>query len=108
MLLLDTPGMREIAMSDASSGVGEAFAFIEEVALKCRYTDCRHVDEPGCAVIEAIERGELDYETLNSYKKLLREAARFEKKINEKRRTDRAFGKMAREVLKVKKQLKGC
>ena len=108
MLLLDTPGMREIAMPDASSGVGEAFAFIEEIALKCRFTDCRHVDEPGCAVIEAIERGELDYETLNSYKKLLRESARFEKKINEKRRSERSFGKMVREVLKVKKQLKGC
>jgi len=106
-LLLDTPGMREVAMSDAESGVGEAFAFIEEVALKCRFTDCRHVDEPGCAVMEAIERGNLDYETLASYKKLLRESARFEKKINEQRKADRSFGKMAREVFKLKKQLKG-
>ncbi|PKL42175.1 MAG: ribosome small subunit-dependent GTPase A [Candidatus Riflebacteria bacterium HGW-Riflebacteria-1] len=106
-LLLDTPGMREVAMSDAESGVSEAFSFIEEVALKCRFTDCRHVDEPGCAIMEAIESGHLDYETLASYKKLLRESARFEKKINEQRKSERSFGKMVKEVLKVKKQLRG-
>ena len=106
-LLLDTPGMREVAMSDAEAGVGEAFAAIEEIALKCRFSDCRHVDEPGCAVMVAIECGDLDYETLASYKKLLRESARFEKKINEIRKAERSFGKMAREVFKMKKQLKG-
>lgn len=107
MLLLDTPGMREIAMFDASAGVGAAFSRLEEIATQCRFGDCTHRNEPGCAIIAAIESGEIDAETLNSYQKLQRESARFERKLNEKRRIDREFGKMAREVLKMKKQLKG-
>ncbi len=106
-LLLDTPGMREVAMSDAGSGVGDAFALVETLAAGCRFSDCTHTSEPGCGVLAAIDSGELDEKTLASYQKLKRESARFEKKLHERHRADRNFGKMAREVLKLKKSCKG-
>ncbi|MBU1109037.1 MAG: ribosome small subunit-dependent GTPase A [Candidatus Riflebacteria bacterium] len=106
-LLLDTPGMREVAMSDVEAGVEAAFSEIEEFAANCRFKNCRHENEPGCAISKAVTEGTLDEATLASYKKLLRESARFEQKIAEKRKNDKNFGKMTREVLKLKKLLKG-
>ncbi len=106
-LLLDTPGMREVAMSDAGGGVGDAFALVENLAAGCRFSDCTHTSEPGCGVLAAIDSGELDEKTLASYLKLKRESARFEKKLHERHRADRNFGKMVREVVKLKKSCKG-
>ena len=70
-LLLDTPGMRELGLWDAEEGVRAAFQDIEALAARCRFGDCAHQDEPGCAVIEAVAP-----ERLQSYHKLLREQAR--------------------------------
>jgi ribosome biogenesis GTPase len=106
-LLLDTPGMREVAMSDAEAGVGETFSQIEALALQCHFKDCTHKSEPGCAVIVAIAAGDLAEESLQSYQKLLRESRRFEEKIADRRRKEKDFGKMAKEVVKMKKILKG-
>jgi len=72
-LLIDTPGMRELQMSDDLNGLEEAFNDIESLAQNCRYRDCRHDAEPGCAVASAIERGELDYKRFQNYKNLRRE-----------------------------------
>ncbi len=74
-LLLDTPGMRELGVWNEEGGVDEAFPEIEELALGCRFGDCRHQGEPGCAVAAAVGQGELDNERLASYLKLQREAA---------------------------------
>ncbi len=106
-LLLDTPGMREVAMSDAESGVEATFSQIEALALSCRFSDCTHVSEPGCAIIAALENGEIEERTFESYRKLKRESARFEKKLHERHRAEKGFGKMVREVVKMKKQMKG-
>jgi ribosome biogenesis GTPase len=106
-LLLDTPGMREVAMSDVENGVGETFAEIEALAARCRFSDCTHTSEPGCAIIAAIASSEIDAAAFSSYQKLKRESARFEQKMHERHRVDKNFGKMVREVLKVKKMLKG-
>lgn len=106
-LLLDTPGMREVAMSDAEAGVGAVFEKIESLAAGCRFADCTHTAEPGCAVLAAVTDSEIDLETLESYQKLKRESSRFEQKLYERRRTEKTFGRMVREVMKTKKQLKG-
>jgi len=74
-LLLDTPGMRELRIGMAEEGLGEVFADIEEVARACRFRDCRHEGEPGCAVLEAVEMGVLDSARLSSFRKLRAEAA---------------------------------
>jgi len=72
-LVIDTPGMREFTLADAGEGLGAAFADIEELAAQCRFTDCAHREEPGCAVRDAVSRGEIAGERLAAYEKLLKE-----------------------------------
>ena len=72
-LLLDTPGMRELQLWDGSEGIEASFDDIVQLASLCRFRDCRHESEPGCAVLEAVEAGELDAARLESYHKLQRE-----------------------------------
>lgn len=72
-LILDTPGMRELQLWEADEGLGAAFADIEELAAACRFSDCRHTGEPGCAVEEAVAGGDLAPERLESWRKLQRE-----------------------------------
>src|SRR5205085_4246258 len=72
-LVLDTPGMRELQLWESSDGLGEAFADVELLAARCRFSDCAHRSEPGCAVRDAIRRGELPAERYASYEKLKRE-----------------------------------
>lgn len=72
-VLIDTPGLRGVGLWDAGSGVGQVFAEIEELAERCRFHDCAHESEPGCAVRGAVEAGELPQRRLESYRKLQRE-----------------------------------
>ncbi|WP_035987962.1 ribosome small subunit-dependent GTPase A [Leptolyngbya sp. KIOST-1] len=72
-LLIDTPGMRELQLWTTSEGLGATFADIEELAEDCRFRDCRHRGEPGCAVEAAVEAGDLSRSRLHSYHKLQRE-----------------------------------
>ncbi len=74
-LLLDTPGMRELALWDADEGVSAAFEDIEALALTCRFGDCSHSNEPGCAVRAALESGGLDSARWRGFQKLGRELA---------------------------------
>lgn len=74
-LLLDTPGMRELALDDAGEGLASAFDDIEALASQCRFSDCAHEGEPGCAVRAALEAGDLDTGRWRSFQKLRREAA---------------------------------
>jgi ribosome biogenesis GTPase len=74
-LVLDTPGMRELGLWDSDAGLATAFADVERYAAGCRFTDCRHGTEPGCAVRAALEAGELSSERMASFDKLQRELA---------------------------------
>lgn len=74
-LLIDSPGMRSVGMWEAEEGLADAFADIEEFAAGCRFNDCTHIGEPGCAVQQAIDRGALPAARLESQRKLAREAA---------------------------------
>ena len=73
-IIIDTPGMRELGMWDISAGLNEAFPDIEALAGCCKFRDCRHENEPGCAVREAIRSGELDERRFESYRKIKTEA----------------------------------
>jgi ribosome biogenesis GTPase len=73
--VLDTPGLRAVGLLDADEGLGQAFADVEELAAACRFADCRHAGEPGCAVRAAIESGELAPRRLESWHRLRREVA---------------------------------
>ena len=74
VMIIDTPGMRELGMWDVSDGLGDAFADVEAFLGKCRFSDCRHETEPGCAIKAAIAIGELDASRWESYRKLKEEA----------------------------------
>lgn len=72
-VLIDTPGLRGVGLFDAEAGVGQVFSEIEELAGGCRFQDCAHESEPGCAVLAAVDSGELPVRRLESYRKLMRE-----------------------------------
>ena len=81
-VLIDTPGMRELGLLDDIGGVETSFADIAAFAERCRFRDCAHESEPGCAVLAAVAGGELPAERLASYRKLLAEIAAAERKRN--------------------------
>ncbi len=102
-LLIDMPGMRELGMMSAGEGLDDSFADIAALATRCRFADCSHNNEPGCAIRKAIESGELDPAHYQSYLKLKAESAFNEMSYLDKRKKDKAFGKMVKSVLKEKR-----
>ena len=87
-VLIDTPGMRELQLWNSSAGILESFTDVEELAGNCRFRDCSHMEEAGCAVKKAIEDGELEKGRLNSYFKMNRELAYLDRKQNKKAQSD--------------------
>ena len=94
-VLIDTPGMRELQLWDAEGGLDQAFADVESLAAGCRFRDCSHEAEPGCAVVAAVERGELHADRLDSYHRLRREDAFLQSRHDERAQSDRS--RMARQ-----------
>ena len=103
-LMLDTPGMRELQLAD-EDGLGAVFEDIAALALRCRFRDCRHETEPGCAVKQAVESAELDAERLEHYRKLEREAQAFELRhdARKRRQVERVWGQLQDEVAQLRK-----
>ncbi|WP_411254540.1 ribosome small subunit-dependent GTPase A [Neobacillus niacini] len=87
-VLIDTPGMREIQLWESADGLTETFSDIDELAEMCRFRDCKHRDEPGCAVLKGIEEGSLDSGRLRSYNKLQKELAYIERKADKRAQTE--------------------
>jgi len=81
-LLVDTPGLREMQLWDAEDGVAQTFADIDLLAARCKFVDCSHQEEPGCAVRAAVSSGELDAARLENRRKLLREQEFLRRKVN--------------------------
>ncbi|MCY6383621.1 ribosome small subunit-dependent GTPase A [Hoeflea prorocentri] len=104
VLVLDTPGMRELQLTDAASGIDNVFADLHDLSVRCRFKDCRHETEPGCAVLRAVENGEIDAARLGRWRKLQAEEAHNSASLAERRSKDKAFGKMVRQVKKIKDQ----
>lgn len=97
-LLIDTPGMRELQLAGCDEGVAEVFAEIVTLANQCRFRDCRHEHEPGCAVRQAIETGLLDARRLHSYHKLQAEQARNRKALHERHYESRKQGQLYKTI----------
>lgn len=81
-MLIDTPGLRELQLWGEGSGLQESFEDVEEIALRCRFTNCLHDAEPGCAIREAVEGGRLGLDRLENYRKLQREMSHLRSKYN--------------------------
>lgn len=105
-LLIDNPGIRELQLWAAGDGLGEAFSDVEELAAGCRFRDCTHLDEPGCAVQAAVENGVLGSDRLASFHALGRELASLELRqdVRARRAKERGFGRMIREAVSAKKR----
>ena len=106
-LVIDVPGLRELRVAEVEHSIGTVFEDIESLAMQCQFADCKHVTEPGCAVLQAIEENVLDSRRLANYRKLLRENALATATLAEKRSRDRDFGKMVKEAKRLK-QRKGA
>jgi ribosome biogenesis GTPase len=104
--LIDTPGMREIRLADMADAIDDVFADVQALAKECRFGDCRHGSEPGCAVQEALAAGNLEAERLRRYGKLQAEDRRNSESIAERRHRDRAFGRFAKSVMTAKRREK--
>jgi len=99
-LVIDNPGMREFGVHVTESDVGDSFPEIEALASNCRFRDCTHTKEPGCAIVDAIESGELDSAHYDSYLKLTQESDFNQLSYADKRNKDRSFGKMIKTAKK--------
>ena len=102
-LVIDTPGLREVGLWEAEGGVDDVFAEVAELARSCRFGDCRHEDEPGCAVASALRDGTLTSARLGSYRKLQRELAALEQRRSpgsraEERRRGRSYRQRTKEI----------
>lgn len=87
-ILIDTPGMRELQLWESKEGVSHAFSDVESIAEKCRFRDCHHENEPGCAIQLAIKNNELSEDRFNSYKKLLKELAFLDRKLDKRAQSE--------------------
>ncbi len=99
-ILIDTPGMREFASFGQESGFSETFSDILSYAGQCRFSDCSHTSETGCAVLEAIQDGKIDRKHYTNFMKMQRESAFYNMSYHDKRKRDKEFGKMAKQIMK--------
>ncbi len=102
-MMIDTPGMRELGLLGMGEGVTQGFEDIVQLSLNCRYPDCGHTQEPGCAVRAAVTSGALTEERYRSYTKLKNESEYHELSYLDKRKKDKAFGRF---IKTAKKQMK--
>jgi len=102
-ILIDNPGMREVGIADSTDGLEITFETIVELSKDCKFKDCTHTREVDCAVIAAVESGEIDKSSYENYLKMEREKEHFESTIAEKRKKDKDFGKMIKNYKKDKK-----
>ena len=103
-LFIDTPGMRELGHMAVDAGIDETFTDIAELAGQCKFRDCAHGAEAGCAILAAIQTGELDEQRYHSYLKIRNESAFHDLSYFQKRKKDKEFGKMVKSVMKSKKK----
>jgi len=102
-MVIDNPGMREFGVMTSDEAIEESFSDIEEIAQQCRFRDCSHTSEPGCAVLRAVEDDIISIEHLDNYLKLDKESRFNQLSRVEKREKDKSFGKF---IKKAKKDLK--
>ncbi|WP_299716183.1 ribosome small subunit-dependent GTPase A [uncultured Tenacibaculum sp.] len=102
-IIIDNPGMREVGISDSVEGLEKTFEIIVELSKSCKYKNCTHTLEKGCAVIAAVENKKVDKLSYENYLKMKREKEHFELTVAEKRKKDKNFGKMVKQFKNLKK-----
>lgn len=103
-MIIDTPGMRELGNISISEGIDKTFDEILELTKNCKFSDCTHSVEKGCAVLEALRNGDIEESRYNNYLKLQKETDYYQRSYFENRKRDKEFGKMIKSVLKNNKR----
>jgi ribosome biogenesis GTPase len=103
-MIIDTPGMRELGSLAVDEGLDETFAEVVEMAQRCKFSDCAHTHEQGCAILAAIAAGDLSEQRYQNYLKMKRESEFNQMSYLEKKKKDKQFGKMVKSVMKDKKK----
>jgi ribosome biogenesis GTPase / thiamine phosphate phosphatase len=99
-LVIDNPGMREFGIAGAEDGLGSRYSDLAALSVGCRYRDCSHTGEPGCAVLEAVQAGKISPEHFENHLKLRQESEFYQMSYSEKRKKDRDFGRYIKSVKK--------
>lgn len=99
-MIIDSPGMRELGHIDVSEGLDDTFDEIARLAVSCRFKDCTHEHENGCAVLEALRQGTIREERYRHYIKMRRESEHHQRSYAERRQRDKEFGKMVKSIMK--------
>ena len=97
-VLIDTPGMRELQIHDCADGVEQTFCDIQALVEQCRFGDCQHTNEPGCAIVKALNEERIDTRRVNNYLKLMKEQERNSASLAQQRSKDKQFTKFCRNV----------
>lgn len=105
-IIIDNPGMRELGVTDDTEGIKTTYEEIFNLSLQCKFPDCKHINETGCAVIDALEKGIIDKSSLENFRRIRREQQLFQSTIAEKREKDRKLGRMYKNIMKEKKKNK--
>ncbi len=105
-IIIDNPGMREVGIADTSGGLEMTFDTILAYAENCRYKDCSHLHEKGCAILAAVDSGEIDADSYANYCKMEKEKMHYESDALERKKKDKDFGKMVKNVKKQRKNSK--
>ena len=105
-IIIDTPGMKELGVIDNPDGVRSTFEDIFNLSLKCKFSDCSHTNESGCAILEAIQNETINKESLENFRKIQREQQRFQTTIAEKHKKDMETGRLYKSIVKEKKKNK--
>lgn len=103
-IIVDTPGMREVGISDMSEGLALTFDQITALAEDCKYNDCTHIHEKGCAVLQAIDDGQIENAMYENYLKLIREEKHYTATVAEKRKRDKKMGKLYKSIQQRKRR----
>ncbi len=97
-IVIDNPGMREVGIANADQGLKDSFNQIQQLADQCKYSDCTHTHEKGCAVLEAIDSGELNAESYHNYIKLYKEQQHYESSVTDRKRKEKNLSKLIKQV----------
>ena len=100
--IIDNPGMREVGIGSAGEGLGETFESIEELSEECRFKDCKHLDEPGCKVLEGLEEGMISQASYDNYQKMIRETQHYESTEFDRRKKGKALASLIKTHKKTK------
>ena len=99
-IIIDTPGMKELGITDDAEGISITFHDIQDLAMKCKFPDCRHVSENGCMVLEALDKGAIDRDSYDNYMKILKEQERFSTTLQEKRKKEKSLASLIKNYYK--------